>query len=395
MIIHYIVHFSLSDNVGQSIGTLQKIKNLIKLGNDLIVFSPVRNQTDNFQTIYVTTPKGKYISKICFQLALACRLILHYFKTERRPDVIISRHHILNFGFLIAALLFKIPYVLDIHADVIEEVKLDPRSRLIPKFYFNLYSKYEKFLFQKAAGILVNQPILKRFFSKTYNIKPEKFCAVPNGSDVDFFKPSDKRKNRELLGKDMDTKRLTFVGNVSEYHGVDYIIQAIPHLLKLRSDFIVDVVGSGSGSELKNLVQLAKTLNVYKYVNFVGRVPRDDVAKWVSASDICLLPAKMLRKHPGSPIKLFDYIALGRPVLAANVEGYGDFVEENKLGMKVDYTNPKEVAEKIDGMLDSHLSIYEKHNRYLAETKFSWLQRAKQIQQFLKEVLELNEKFGV
>ena len=81
---------------------------------------------------------------------------------------------------------------------------------------------------------------------------------------------------------------------------------------------------------------------------------------------------------------MFDYMAMGKPILAANVESYGDFVEQNQLGLCADYTSPQELALKIDCLLKTDLSPYDAHNRFLAETRFSWYHRAVSIYQFIK-----------
>ena len=396
MIIHYIIHKPLTiqgSGLGVVFGSLNRIKKLAELGNNITTFSPTKkNRADsiqNVQTVNIPTLDIKYINMFLFQLFLAFRLIIFYINPLNRPDAIIIRHHPLNFGFIPPALLFKIPFFLEIHSDLVEELKLDRRANIIPQSYFTFFRKYEKYIFQKARGIMINHIALKRFFVQAYKISPEKIKVIPNGSDIDFFKPMPTSEARKILKLNQNKKRLLFVGNISKWHGVDYVIRAIPYLKKLRTDFIIDIVGKEGefGPEIK-LTEIVDKLNVREYVNFVGPVPRNQACLWIASANLCLLPAKMVRKHPGSPVKLFDYIAMGKPVLAANVESYGDFVEENQLGVCVDYTTPQEVASKMDCLLNTELSFYAVHNRFLAETKFSWYHRAISIYEFIKAQTE-------
>lgn len=386
MKIDYIIPSGICSESGESVGTRNKVEKLSLLINDLSLFLPskgtnIESISYPFKLVKIPGTSHK-LGRFIYQLSLLAFLFVRYMRKRNHPNLLFVRHHILNFGFLLPALLFHIPFFLDTHSDIIEEILiiLGQKSDLIPKFCIRAFRKYEGFIFRKASGIIVNHPALKRFFAEIYCLSTENLQVISNGADIDNFKQFHILEARKSLNLELNKKRLIFVGTITIWHGLDYVIQCLPFLEKLRKDFILDIIGTGR--EYSNIIEMAKSLGVEKYVNFVGQIPLNMVPQWINSADICLLPAKMVRKHPGSPIKMFDYMACGKPILAADVEGYGDFVENNKLGISVDYTKPRELAQAIDNMLNSNLDIYKENNRLLAETQFSWLCQAERIKEF-------------
>lgn len=125
---------------------------------------------------------------------------------------------------------------------------------------------------------------------------------------------------------------------------------------------------------------------VNKNVKFVEPVPSILARKYINASDFCLLPAKQVRLSPGSPIKLYDYISCGKPIIAqSNLLGYSDEVENYDLGYLVDFTKPEEAAFELERILKLKKD-FSIHNRKMAVEKLSWENRIQDWVKFAKEI---------
>jgi glycosyltransferase involved in cell wall biosynthesis len=385
MNIYFVCSIELGLNSGASLLAAQYTKNLAELGNDVTLFAPQYGYGEMIEGVnIIRIPCGSslYTSKIIYQILLP--FVLAYRIMSKRPDCLLVKHNIVSLGFVLPAQILKIPFVLQVDAEPIEEIRLD--SRYIPSVYLTSFERFQRYIFAKAAKLIVVHPAVKRGLVNKYDLKQDKIEVIKNGVDIELFEPLNQKQSRLMLNLDSSLRYLTFVGHVLPWHGVEYIIQAILHLKEFRDDFKVIIVGDGPS--LRDVMELANECGVGDKVDFIGEVPREQVPHWISASDICLLPAKMVRSHPGDPIKMYEYMACGKPIIAANVEGYGDFVEKNRLGISVDFTDSKQLAAAMDSLLKEDLSFYRENNRRVAVSNHQWSHTVERVNEVLNhEVL--------
>jgi len=388
MNIYFVCSIELGLNSGASLLVAQYTKNLAELGNDVTLFAPQYGYGEVIEGVnIIKIPCGSslYTSKIIYQILLP--FVLAYKIMSKRPDCLLVKHSVVNLGFILPAQVFRIPFVLQVDADPIEEIKeieeLD--SRYIPSAYLTAFERFQRYIFARAAKLVVVHPAIKRWLVNKCNLKRDKIEVIKNGVDTELFKPLDQEQSRLILNLDPSIKYLTFVGHVLPWHGVDYVVKAIPYLQELRDDFKVIIVGDGPS--LRDVMELAKECGVGNKVDFVGEVPREQVPHWISVSDICLLPIKMVRSHPGDPIKMYEYMACGKPIIAANVEGYGDFVEKNGLGISVDFTDSKQLATAMDSLLKEDLSFYCENNRRVAVSNHQWRHTVEKVNEVLNRAV--------
>ena len=124
-------------------------------------------------------------------------------------------------------------------------------------------------------------------------------------------------------------------------------------------------------------------------VVFAGSVDIDQANLYVNAADVCLLPVKKIRVSPGSPRKLFDYIAAGKPVVAQEATtGYSDLVLSYQLGYTADFSDSQSAAEKIMAIIaECDQKHYETHNRAVALDLLNWRNVAIQWFSFIDKVV--------
>jgi len=377
--IYFVCNIDLGRKSATYLQVTQYAEMLAKLGNDVTLFAPKFEGTiEGVRIVKIPCGPFLYLGRILYQSLLP--IILTYHILVRRPDCVLVKHSIANVGFFLPVVLLGVPFFLRVDAEPIEEIELD--ARYVPSLYLYLFDCFQRLAFHKACAVAVPHPAVKRKLISDYDLKPEAVVVIGNGVDTKLFQPVDQDQARLTLQLDASLKYLIFVGNVLPWHGVEYIIQAVPHLKQLRSDFQILVVGDGPA--LSDVIELTDELAARDNVCFVGRVPREQVPTWLGAADICLLPSKMIRSHPGDPIKMYEYMACGKPILAADVEGYGDFVERNRLGISVDFTYSERLAAAMDDLLLKDLSTYCENNRNLAVNNYRWKHIVEKINELLQ-----------
>jgi glycosyltransferase involved in cell wall biosynthesis len=153
---------------------------------------------------------------------------------------------------------------------------------------------------------------------------------VYNGFDPDAKSTITRTQARRKFNIPEADRVIVFIGAASKWHGVEYLIE-LQKEFERHGDNIKIVFGGGDIRQFDkdNLCSNFSPMN------------DKDCAILIRAADFCALPVKKNRMSPGSPLKLYDYIANERLVLAqANTVGYSDEVEKFSIGFSVDFTNP-------------------------------------------------------
>lgn len=147
-------------------------------------------------------------------------------------------------------------------------------------------------------------------------------CA---GFDPALFAPRDQGACREALGIDRAARVVLFVGNLVPVKAVDVLLTAWDMLRDRRARLLI----VGDGVERAALqAQAAKALGV----TFLGALPQGEVARWIGAADVLVLPSR----SEGTPNVVVEALASGVPVVASRVGGIGELVTDGSNGILVE-----------------------------------------------------------
>lgn len=257
------------------------------------------------------------------RIELRCVHVL--FKT--RPDFFISRGYVGFISCFISKLL-AVQTVREVHADVLGEIPLLRFNGLTRKIVS--FASIISDLLNRMSDIRIfNHPYLMRWYQeKVCSQKKNDFFSY-NGFDPDAVSHLSKYEARSRMSIDQDATCLVFVGGASEWHGVEYLISLQKEFIHAGDDIQI-IVGGGDISSY-DPAELCRNITP---------LDSDGCAKLIRAADLCLLPVKQNRVSPGSPLKLYDYIANGRFVAAQKgVSGYDDEVITHKVGLSLDFTD--------------------------------------------------------
>jgi glycosyltransferase involved in cell wall biosynthesis len=147
--------------------------------------------------------------------------------------------------------------------------------------------------------------------------------VVPNGVDVDLFRPRDREGTRHALGIDRGFV-LTAVGRLNREKGFDVALSALARIAPDRPDMRLVIVGGGE--ERDRLERLARRLDVIEHVTFVGHQPLEKVAEYLAAADVFVFPT--LRDEAG-PLVLPQAMACALPVVASRIGGITEVLRED------------------------------------------------------------------
>ena len=192
--------------------------------------------------------------------------------------------------------------------------------------------------------IVVSQS-LQEFLIKDHGIAPDKVTKIYNGIELDQYKPnlgpSDKFR-KEFLASE-DELVVGSVGRLTYEKGHEFLLKSVPKVLESfpRTKFVL--VGDG---QLKlKLENLAKELEISQTCMFLGF--RDDIPQVLSSFDVFVLPSIM----EGHPIAILEAMAMAKPIVASDINGIREQIENRRTGLLVPPGDPQALAKAINQML--------------------------------------------
>ncbi len=215
-------------------------------------------------------------------------------------------------------------------------------------------------------------------------IKEEKVHVVPNGVDIEEFKPLGKIYARNQLNIPHDKNIVLFVGALRKIKGVDYLIEATKNFVNANTDLYM--VGRDDGLR-KILEKRVHELKIADHVKFIGPVNHDNIPLWISASDILVLPSL----SEGRPNVVLEALSCEIPVVATDVGGIPELMVDGETGYLVPAKNPAELSIKIKKLLEDknqRENMGKLGRKSIIERGLTWEAHAKKTVDIYSEIWE-------
>jgi glycosyltransferase involved in cell wall biosynthesis len=252
---------------------------------------------------------------------------------QHHPDLIYETVHYLQPSGVDLAKKYGIPHIAELNGSFPDErILLGGKSLHVSKLWPKGY-QVEKHQLQETDLIVVVSRMIQETFQNRYSIPDEKFAISPNGIHLDRLKV-DLQLKRQLTEKYKlaDALVVGFVGSIFPYHGVDLLIEGFAEVLKQNPHSNLRLLIVGGGESLSDLQARAQSLAISEKVIFTDRVPHDEVFTYLDLMDITALA----KTEPYmSPIKLFEYGAMEKAVIAPNQPGVRDVMVDGEDGLLV------------------------------------------------------------
>jgi glycosyltransferase involved in cell wall biosynthesis len=184
-------------------------------------------------------------------------------------------------------------------------------------------------------------------------IPADRIRVNPNGVDPDYFCPGRTREpGRRELGVEPDEVLVGFAGSFSLWHGIEVLEQAIVKLLSNRPACRLRFVLMGTGLLLGEMRSGLAAYESTREVMFTGSLPSDKVVEYLDACDVLVSPHIPMpdgSRFFGSPTKLFEYMAMGKGIVASRLEQLAEVLEHDRTALLV---TPGDVDELAGAILD-------------------------------------------
>jgi glycosyltransferase involved in cell wall biosynthesis len=205
-------------------------------------------------------------------------------------------------------------------------------------------------------------------------IPESKILVWPDAVDVSRFSGLAKPEARRELGLPPMAKIAVYSGHFYEHKGVSYFIEAARYL----PDVLFRLVG-GWPEDIERCRQQAAGL---ENVSFAGFVPARQVAKNLAAADFLLLPNSMRHRqaHTTSPLKLFEYMAARRPVIASNIPAFQGILQHRRNAYLVEPDSAAAIVAAIQTLdADADFSDRLAGQAWQDVQQFTWERRVADI----------------
>jgi glycosyltransferase involved in cell wall biosynthesis len=201
----------------------------------------------------------------------------------------------------------------------------------------------------------------------------EKIRIIPNGVDVEKFKPCDEVINNVVFwgGRFIQTK------------GLEYLIKALYLVVKKEP---VKLIMAGDGPLFFKINNMVKHFGLERNVVFKSRVPHSEIPRLIGVASICALPSV----KEGMPYVLLEAMSCGKSVIGSDISGINDVITHGKNGILVPPENPEALANAIILLLENK-SLRTKlgqNARQLMVEKYSWDVITKKIEKAYYETIK-------
>jgi D-inositol-3-phosphate glycosyltransferase len=243
-----------------------------------------------------------------------------------------------------------------------------PRHGQLKNYHVLIY----RLMYLLCDQIIIHSEKGKDEIIELFKVNKNKIHVIPHG-DYKFFVPEkglSKKQAKHRLGISSDTKTLLFFGAIRENKGLRNILVALPEIKKRIDNVKLLIVGEpweDYGKYKKVIAEKQIEKDVFEKLDYV---PNEDVPLYFFATDVVVLPYNEITQ---SGILQIAY-AFGKPVVAADLGGFREAVEDGKNGYLVPLADTEKLAEKCIDILsdDKNLEKMGTYSRYLSDTKYSW-----------------------
>jgi glycosyltransferase involved in cell wall biosynthesis len=237
-----------------------------------------------------------------------------------QPDIVYERSAWMSNGSVDVLSNFNINHVVEINAPFEEEVQSFENAQ---SFLASTGRNKLKNLLLSANLVLPVTSSLQAYLIERYQLNTNKCTVIPNA--VERIETQINESRVAAINKQFNLSESTvfgFVGSMFPYHGVERLIRGVSKLS--YTDVVILIVGDGY--LITELKELAHDLGISSRVHFTGPVPKEDVYNYISVMDILTLPNT---EWYCSPVKLFEYGAIGKTILAVNKAGVSDVMSND------------------------------------------------------------------
>ncbi len=215
------------------------------------------------------------------------------------------------------------PWILETNGPFFYEAKVERKSMVLSRLAHWL----EVRAYRGCDVLVCVSDALKEILVHEAGVEPEKVVTLPNGVDTSFFDP-DQHEPKRLS----ENFTIGYVGSLVAWQALDLLLEALGDLRAEGIDASLTIVGGGPMRE--TLEAQARQIGVSDSVTFVGWTPRQDVPRFIAGFDVGYSGQVLMQvgKMYHSPLKIYEYMSMGKPVVASAFEDAQRVTRGGELG---------------------------------------------------------------
>jgi glycosyltransferase involved in cell wall biosynthesis len=371
--------------VGASVKINDLAHNLASIGHNVVLFLPKNNfEKKQFTHKIVEIPfiNLPFVRSISFNISLVVYLLVNL-RFQNSAIVYVRRMNSIIPGLY--AKMTKSVFIYEINDDPYHKVRKESSDPLSILRSIISIKQDELNLKLCDRALIITEGLLKKIIQYNPHLKAKKLQVMPSGANLELFKPLEKHQSRKKL-KSKHSKIIGFAGTLLNHQGIDTLIKAAPSIIKKNPSVIFLILGEGP--KKNEWIDLVTKQKLTKNFFFTGQIPYNEMPLWLGATDICVAP---FHNNAGirSPVKIFDYMACGKAVVASEIKGTTDIFSNRGAILLVEAEKPKALASAILDILNNDEKCQEmgRNGRKLITEKYDRRLIAEKISTVAKIVL--------
>lgn len=310
--------------------------------------------------------------------ALAC--VADVLRLRMRPTAIVTRDPRLTWTFLRTRPLHRRPVVYEVHeifsTRARENQSLDPAEI---RGVADRTRALEAGVFEQADLLLPLTQACAEILQEAYRVPPEKIAVVPDATTPPVGL---------LPARDAGSRTVVYAGQLYPWKGVDTLLRATALLPEARL-VVLGGRGSPDDPDLVNCRQVVGDLGISDRVDFRGFVPHGEVRATIAGAGAAVLPLpdNLMARYFTSPLKLFDYMAAGVPIVASDLPTVREVLADGDNALLVAPGDPDGLAAAIRRLLvNPGLADRLRRTAFDQVNAYTWDARAARILEALERV---------
>jgi glycosyltransferase involved in cell wall biosynthesis len=232
---------------------------------------------------------------------------------------------------------YRVPYIIQAHGS------LHKIGRIVRRTIFDIL--FGSSLLKDASRVIALNSMEAQQY-EAVNVPKGAIAIIPNGIDFSQYSPQPKGYFTRQFGLPENEKKILFLGRLNKIKGVDVLIKSFSRISKEFDNVTLVLIGPNDGYQ-RELKDLAKALNVQKKVLFVGPLFGKEKMEAYNDSDIYVLPSR----YETFPMGLLEAYMCGLPVIASNLDGLTELVQNGTTGILFSPEADLQLSESICGLL--------------------------------------------
>lgn len=285
-----------------------------------------------------------------------------------RPDLVYERYSLWGRTATQWAAARGVPSLLEVNAPLVDE-----QARYRELHDRHAAERVAQSALSSATSVLcVSEGVAA--WARQRSARPASIHVLPNGVDTDRIRPPE----RAVTPAEADRFTVGFVGTLKAWHGIDILVSAMGDLVRQeraadqRPTWRLLVVGDGPMAD--QIRTQADRLDLTDLVEFTGALPNEQVGRHLHRMDIACAPYPEVQDFYFSPLKIYEYLAAGLPIVASGIGQIPDLLGQGRHGALVPPGDAAALAAQLADLRENEprRAQWRIESRRVAESRHTW-----------------------